>query len=388
LTEIKAALYPLKHRANMSVSMFKFEGGALFRSPFTLLLSANDGERLNAFVKTIDEHLRDIEGVDSIQNPARSNQPNLRLEYQHARAEALGVDKSRVDPLIGMLTYGHEADRFRDSRGREFPILLKIRTDPENPLETLAEITVPTVQGGELPLNEVVKPVLRESESHIAHDLFRPAVEIDVWLKDGYLPETVAANVLSSVKELPLPSGISVEIGGALKQQQQDFQGLGKNALLTAMLVFAIFVLQFRSFVQPLIIFSAVPLCIIGAILGLAATGQPLTFFAAIGITSLMGIVVNDSILLVDEGNKIREEQTGQDIKSVAIEAGRKRFMPVLLTSITTIAGLLPLALTDNLFTTMAIAIIGGLISATFLILLLVPALYSFLSGPKSIQET
>lgn len=104
-----------------------------------------------------------------------------------------------------------------------------------------------------------------------------------------------------------------------------------------------------------------------------------MNFFAAIGITSLMGIVINDSILLVDEANRLLKNSV-ISITDAAVEAGRKRFMPVLLTSITTIAGILPIAIGHSIFKGMAITIIGGLISSTFLILVLVPVLYSFFS--------
>ncbi|RKZ84723.1 MAG: hypothetical protein DRR19_17320 [Candidatus Parabeggiatoa sp. nov. 1] len=382
ISELKVALRPLKVYADISLSLFQYKD-LKYQSPFTLVVSGSEVNTLKAFAKKIDDSLRDIEGVDSVQNPMKSNQLNLRLEYIEDRANALGIAKSQIDLLLGMLTYGYEIDRFRDNRGQEFPILLKIEPDETNPLEILREIMIVGTKGDKIPLSEVISPSFEESESHITHSLFQPTVEIDFWLKEGFTDEEVAANVLNAVNRFDKPLGVLVEIGGALKKKQQDFQGIGKNALLIAALIFAIFVLQFKSFSQPLIIFSAVPLCLIGAIMGLVVTEQAMTFFAAVGITSLMGIVVNDSILLVDEGNNILKENPEKDVKEVAIEAGRKRFMPVLLTSLTTIAGLMPLALGSSPFKTMAIAIVGGLMSSTFLILFLVPALYSFLSKPK-----
>ena len=383
LAEIKTELAPLKMYADISLSLFQYKDLSN-RSPFTLVLSGSEAEALRSFAKRIDDEIRRVKGVDIVQNPMKSSQTALQLNFLEQRAELSGVTRSQADYFINMLTYGNEIARFRDSRGLEFPVRLKIDPDREDPLEVLREIMVPTLKGGTMPLSEVVEPVFQESESAILHVLFLPTVEIDFWQKAGFTPEEVSAAVVETVKGLGIPEGITVEIGGALHTKKKDFQTLGKNTLLTASLIFAIFVLQFRSFSQPFIVFSAVPLCIIGAIFGLLAAGQPMNFFAAVGITSLMGIVVNDSILLVDEGNKLLQEDNGMSLREIAVEAGRKRFMPVLLTSVTTIAGVLPLALGDSIFKAMAITIAGGLFSSTLLILFLVPALYSFLSSKQS----
>lgn len=386
VSRLKKTLQPLKAYATITFALFQYKD-LTYTAPFSLQLSGNDVSRLKTYAKAIHADLVSTEGVETIYNPMKGGQTMLRLNFQTERAAALGVAKSDVDSIINMLTYGYEFDRFRDGRGKEFALLLRIPPNIEAPLETLQNIHVTSRKGGTVPLSEVVDPVFIESESHITHILFQPTVEIDVWNKGGYSVEQVAANVSATIARIAPPNGVQAKIGGALAKKQQDFQGLGKNALLTASLIFAIFVLQFRSFSQPFIIFSAVPMCIIGALVGLYVTGQTMTFVAAVGITSLMGIVVNDSILLVEEGNLLLKEHPNMSVKEVAIEAARKRFMPVLLTSVTTVAGLLPMALGDSMFKTMAIAISGGLISSTFLILFLVPVLFSFLSAPHKAAE-
>jgi len=383
VAKLKHAVEPLKVYGSITFALFQYKD-LTYTSPFTLQLSGNNTDDLKIYAKQIHDQLRDTKGVDTLYNPMKGSQTLLRLEFQAERAAMLGVAKSDVDTLVNMMTYGYEIDRFRDARGKEFPILLKFPPDEAAPLEILQNIHVASHKGGNVPLAEVVKPVFLESESHIAHIQFEPTVEIDVWNKGEYTAEQVAENIMQTIAQTDKPKGIKAHIGGALEKKQQDFQGLGKNALFTASLIFAIFVLQFRSFSQPFIIFSAVPLCIIGALTGLVVMEQSMTFVAAVGITSLMGIVVNDSILLVEEGNVLLKENPSMTVKEASIEAARKRFMPVLLTSVTTIAGLLPMALGDSLFKTMAIAICGGLVSSTFLILFLVPALFSYLSPTRN----
>ncbi len=377
---LKAALRPLKAYGEVTVGLFQYHD-LTYAAPFSLKVTGSDVAKLAAYVAQIDEPLREVEGVDAMVNPLKGSQTLLDLAFDRERAAQLGVTKAAVDPWINLLTYGIVVDRMRDGRGEERPLLLKVAPREAAPLAVLHDLQVPTLHGGTVPLAEVVEARFRPSESRITHVDFEPTVEIDFWLDEGLTPEQVSAKVMQRLKDLPPPSGVSAEIGGSLVKKRANFKGLGANAVFAALLIFAILVLQFRSFSQPFIVLAAVPMCIIGALLGLVVTDQSMTFVAAVGITSLIGIVVNDTILLVEEGNLLRAEDPSQPIALVAAEAARKRFMPVLLTSITTIAGLLPMAVTDNLFKTMAITISGGLFSSTLLTLLMVPALYSFLSS-------
>ena len=378
---ITGALHPFRAYADVGVFLFQRRDLA-HQSPFSLVISGSDVREVSAYARAVDDVLRDVEGVGLVRNPMKSNHMTLRLDFLHERAALLGVSKSDTDLLVGMLTYGYEVDRFRDGRGREYPIVLKVDVDEAHPLQALRAASVVSASGHGTPISEVVQMHLAASESRITHHQFEPHVTIDLWTGDGYADEDAARNVLDAIAGISRPDGVSARIGGALRKKQEDFQGLAEQGLMIGALMFAVLVLQFRSFAQPLIVITAVPLCVIGAIIGLVVTEQPMTFFAAVGITSLMGIVINDSILLVDEGNRILREETSAAV--AAVEAGCKRFMPVLLTSVTTVCGLLPMAFGSSMFKTMAITICGGLVSSTFLILVLVPVLYSYLSPGRA----
>lgn len=157
--------------------------------------------------------------------------------------------------------------------------------------------------------------------------------------------------------------------------------------MLAVLLILGVLIIQFKSFTQPLIIFSALPLAIIGSILALLITGINFSFTAFVGLTSLIGIAINNSIVLVDFANTLYED--GETVEAASKQAGEVRFVPIVLTTLTTILGLLPLTLAGgSLWSPMGWTIIGGLITSTTFVLLIVPILYVLFTRNRSQKET
>ncbi len=172
-----------------------------------------------------------------------------------------------------------------------------------------------------------------------------------------------------------LPAGYEFYVAGEYESQQETFGDLGTLLIIAMLGIFAVLVLQFRSLVQPLVVFSAVPLAITGSLVALYLTGWSFSFFAFVGFISLIGIVVNNSIILVDYTNQLRRE--GMKKVEALEKATATRFTPILLTTTTTILGLLPLtASSSGLWSPLGWTIIGGMISSTLLTLFIVPILY------------
>jgi len=181
------------------------------------------------------------------------------------------------------------------------------------------------------------------------------------------------------VAEMELPPGYAVEAGGQTEASSESFSGIGSAALVAVFGIFAVLILEFRSFKASLIVASVIPLGILGGILGLFVSGYTLSFTAMIGMIALVGIEIKNSILLVDFTNQLRAR--GVPLREAIETAGEVRFLPILLTSVTAIGGMLPLALQGSgLYSPLACVIIGGLITSTVLSRLVTPACYLLLA--------
>jgi multidrug efflux pump subunit AcrB len=193
--------------------------------------------------------------------------------------------------------------------------------------------------------------------------------------------------VLEKLAAYPMPSGYSYKIGGEMESRNETFGGMWNVILIAIVAIFSILVLQFRSFKQPLIVFLAIPFAATGMIWALLITGYTFSFTAFVGLTSLVGIVVNNSIILVDYVNKLREQNL--PLEEALQTAAETRLTPIVLTALTTIGGLLPLTLRGGtLWAPMGWTIIGGLMVSTILTLVMVPVLYKLLAGEHAGSDT
>ena len=181
--------------------------------------------------------------------------------------------------------------------------------------------------------------------------------------------------ILAKVAELRLPEGFKIIPAGEIESRKQSFEGIGTAILIAIFGIFAVLILEFKTFRSTLIVLSVIPLGFIGGLIMLYLTGYTLSFAAAIGFVALIGIEIKNSILLVDFTNQLR--QSGTPLNEAIIRAGEIRFLPVLLTTLTAIGGLLPIALgNSNLYSPLAWVIIGGLITSTLLARLVTPVMY------------
>nr|MBP6640938.1 efflux RND transporter permease subunit [Bacteroidia bacterium] len=182
----------------------------------------------------------------------------------------------------------------------------------------------------------------------------------------------------SKMKEMHLPEGYRYQMAGEVESREESFGGFGSVILVTVFLFIGVLILLFKTFKSTLIVLSVIPLGVIGAVVALWLTGNTLSFVAVIGLIALAGIEVKNSILLVDFTNQLRAQ--GKGLEEAIREAGEIRFLPIVLTSLTAIGGLVPIALTTNpLISPLAIVLIGGLISSTVLSRIVTPVVYKLI---------
>jgi multidrug efflux pump subunit AcrB len=194
----------------------------------------------------------------------------------------------------------------------------------------------------------------------------------------NYLTERVLTDVIGKMQQLKLPPGYKYTLGGEYETKQESFAGFNTIIIVTAFLFIAVLILLFKTFKSTIIVLSVIPLGMVGALIALWITGNSLSFVAIIGLIALAGIEVKTSILLVDFTNQLRRE--GVDLDTAIQKSGEIRFLPIVLTTITAIGGLIPIALSTNpLISPLAIVLIGGLISSTLLSRIVTPVLYKLL---------
>ncbi len=315
----------------------------------------------------------------------QQTQPELEIEVDRERAARYGLTVREVAEAIEAYLRGTEAERPFTEFADKVDIRLQI---PIASRQELGEVLALTLDG--VPIGEMVRARQGYGPVEIRREDQKRTVQVLADVRDGGIARAERA-VTGSIAGIPRPSSTTIEVGGQNEEMRESFRSLVFAFGLALFLVYLIMAAQFESLVQPLVVLVSVPLAAIGAVLALwladvtpflAAGG--LNVMSAIGLVILIGIVVNDAIIKVDFINQRRT--VGASKREAILEAGRLRLRPILMTTVTTVFGLAPLALGwgpgADLRAPLAVAVIGGLISATFLTLIVVPVVYSLMVVP------
>ena len=287
-----------------------------------------------------------------------------------------------VDRTVRIALAGVSAGRFREADGDEHPITVRLPAPGgAASLDALDAVYVAGANGDGVPLRQVASIAFEAGPPSIQHYDRQRAVTVTAYTRTGYTTDRVTRGVLAALDSLRLPDGYLVTAAGEIESRQESFGGLGAAIAVAVFGVLAILVLEFGTFRSTLIVASVIPLGVVGGVLALLLSGYTLSFTAVIGFVALVGIEIKNSILLVDFTNQLRAAGTALD--DAIAEAGEIRFLPIVLTSLTAIGGLLPLALQgSSLYSPLAVVIIGGLVSSTLLSRLVTPVMYKILAPP------
>ena len=380
------------------IELEEFENGAPLDAPVAIRLLGDDAEKLDAASGQVAASMRSVAGTRNVRDPAEERRVDLRTRIDQERAAQLGVSVWDVDRAVRLAVSGLVAGSYRREGSDEtYPVRLSVpRTvaswGSEGKLEearigggsrpdlgVLDRLYVPSTFGGAVPLAAVATLTFEPSASTLRHHDKERSITVTSDVMPGENVDRITTAVLASVQAAPLPEGVRFAVSGERESRQESFGGLGTALLVTLFGVLAILVLEFRTFKGTLIVASVIPLGVVGGLAALFLSGYTLSFTASIGFIALMGIEVKNSILLVDFTNQLREEE-GLSVQEAIRKAGETRFVPILLTTLTAIGGLVPLVLERSaLYSPLALVLTGGLVSSTILARIVTPVLYALL---------
>ena len=370
---------------NGRIFVNEFENGMPVDAPIAVRLIGNDLDTLKKYAGEIEKIMKNTTGTEYIKNPLSQSLTDIRIVVNGEKAGILGIPSVEIDRTLRLAMAGMEAGRFRESDGREYPIMVKQADEGLHDFDKPARIYVASLSGALVPLSQVASVEFSASPTLIQHYNRERSITVSSSVKAGFNTDRVTKEILGSIGRMHLPQGYRVIPAGEIESRRESFSGIWSAIVVAVFGIFAILLLEFKTFKGTLIVLSVIPLGIAGGLLMLFITGYTLSFAAAVGFVALIGIEIKNSILLVDFTNQLREQ--GEPIDVAIQKAGEIRFLPVILTTLTAVGGLLPIALSGSaLYAPLAFVIIGGLITSTLLARLVTPVMYKLI--PPGIKVT
>lgn len=369
----------IRVRTATSNQMSRFMGGG---DRLEIQVRGHDLEESFRLASSIQKSIEAVEGVTDANLSRTAGAPEDLIIIDRIKAAELGLSVQQITSVLETALSGSNAGEFVDE-GREYPMLVQIKDADQLPLEQLLDLTVVNSAGQPVVLRNVVR--VASSQSSTVIERLNQERMIDISANHtGRNLSAVVRDIQARLDKIPLPLGYSVEIAGDYKQQQESFREMLIGLILAIILIYMVMASQFESIKDPMVVMGSVPFAFIGVALILFLTGTTFNLQSYLGIIMLAGIVVNNSILLVDTTNKLRRNE-GMPLREAIENAGRRRLRPILMTAISTVLGLTPLAIGmaegGETQAPLARAVIGGLLVSTLVSLLFIPVIYSFFEG-------
>ena len=368
-----------------SLEVVKFEDGPPRGAPVAVRITGDDLDELAELSERVQAELRQIEGTRDVGDDHELGKREVLVRVDEERAALHGLTTDRVTAWLATAFGAAPVTTTRDG-DEEVDVVVRLEEEARENPERLGELTLLTPGGATVALSELADVEAGRGLSTIRREDRRRAITVTAELVEGSGATSSDVNAALAARLRPLIRAnpdVRFELGGEYEETQESLSSLFLAFIVAALLIYTILASQFRSFLQPLVVMTAIPLSLIGVSLGFLASGEAIGMIGLIGTVGLAGIVVNDSLVLVDFVNKRRADGLGLD--EAIVEAARLRLRPIFLTSVTTIAGLAPLALgvggRSELLAPMATAISWGLTFSTVLILVVVPCLYRSVDG-------
>lgn len=341
-------------------------------------LRGHDLARAQELARQIKEKMAQVDGLVEVRINREGGQPELGVHIDRERAAVLGVPVSTIAQSIETSLIGTRATLYRDG-GNEFDVLVRLAETDRRSAAAVLDLAVPTASGRLVPLKDLVRIEERSGPMEI-HRLNQERIVTLSGQVTGRDMGSVVEELGTRLREIRLPQDFSIVFGGDYREQQESFRELRWGLVLALALVYMVMAAQFESLRDPLLIMASVPVAVVGIVLVLLLTGTTLNVNSFIGIIMLSGIVVNNAIVLVDYINlKMRED--GLSLREAVVTGGRTRLRPILMTTLTTVLAMVPLALGiaegGEVQAPLARVVIGGLSVSALITLVLIPVLYA-----------
>jgi HAE1 family hydrophobic/amphiphilic exporter-1 len=359
-------------------------GGAAFAAmqqlPIQINIKGTDMAGLYAAGDQVKLALQGISGLVDVNSDNRPPKPELQIQIDRERASRLGTGTGQIAAIMRSIVDGDLASKYREGE-KLYDIRVRATGNIRNDVQRLGRVYIPLLRGGAITLDQVGSLRTVNGPTQIRRSNRTRQIMIAANTLKGRALNEITQNVKNALAKIPYPQGVTYEFGGQVEQNQKMFASLGLAMALAVVFVYMVLASQFGSFVQPFVIMLALPLSIIGAVLGLLLANKLFDMVAFIGLIMLMGLVTKNSILLVDYTNVLRRR--GMKRFEAIVEAGSTRLRPILMTTLAMILGMIPVAVgfgTSSSFrAAIGYTIIGGLTSSTILTLVVVPVVYSII---------
>ncbi|MFN8353744.1 MAG: efflux RND transporter permease subunit [Spirosomataceae bacterium] len=369
----------IKDYPNVNIEVNEFVQGPPVEAPLSYRIFGENLDTMRIVAAQIEKVIAAHPAAIYVDNPLKVQPTDLRVHINKEKAGLLGVPISEIDRTVRMGIAGLNLGKFRENDGDELNINVSIAKNGKVPdLDVFNKLYVNNVVGTAMPLTQVADIRMETSPNQIRHFNKDRYVSVSSFVRTGYNTQKVNNELVKQLDKFKFPKGFSYGVAGEKESQERSFGGIGVIVLIAIFGFIAVLILEFGSLKSTIIVLSVLPLGFVGAILALLFAGETLSFTATIGLIALAGIEVKNSLLLVDFTNQLREE--GRGLEEAILEAAEIRFVPILLTSLTAIGGLLPLVVEySDLYSPLALVLIGGITSSTLLSRLVTPVMYKLL---------
>lgn len=367
------------HGCEIEVSTQSLAMASASSNEMSVQFSATDDKALEKYIRDAQKVLASIDGVAETSTSISDTKYELRIRPNRGRAMNYGLTPAQTATLVNNIISGVTASQYTES-GSEFDIKLKYPKDYADTYEKLSSMRIKTPLGTWVAISDIADIEVEEGYTSLTRVDQRRVITLSAKLYGTDLG-TATARFDKAMEALPAPDGITRDSAGTYEIMIDAMSQLALAIALGILLMYMIMAAQFGNLIQPFIILGTIPLAMIGVVLSLVITGSKLSAVACVGILMLVGIIVNNAIVLIEFINQLKEEKKGIPCDELIVEAGLVRMRPILMTSLTSILGFLPMAMSGEgggaMMQPLAIVLLGGLLVGTFLTLYVIPVIYS-----------